>query len=173
MHCVAEYERVFERPWNHAEYGSLDDWQRRYDSRRRINEKLGRTVSELKGLRDTPGLRKVHPALAEWADEALAEIELVERLDVPASLRAFIIDALETSWTWADIEPDTRRKARRRSGPPTIRWGGARRRALRPRELAYITLLIGLEPALGHCCHQPEEVVRMEAKAIAEILRRK
>lgn len=134
-----------------------------------------RVLLEVRELARHAALR-LTPALQDWVRDALHNAAERTPEPVPTSLRAYVIEVLlRSTFVYQDIEADTRRRAARAPrGADFVRWAGAPRRPPVNRELAYITLLIGLRPQLAtHGRYTAEEVVRREAQAIAEIRRRR
>ena len=152
------------RPW-----GTLGELEKRYERLKAVHASYRRLRDELHELLNLRGLR-FELLIGKWATRADRELPEVD--EVPVSLRAFLVGLLRKYRVPEYVEPDTRKIGSRARPPaPTRVWGTPRERALTAREMAYITILIGVAPSPQPGL-TPMHVIRREANAIAMILSR-
>jgi hypothetical protein len=148
--CASEYEQSLQEPWDPKRYASLAVWRVRYARMKTIGTLFAEVKANLRRIErlEPEGLNL---PLTSWVR---AGQDITFR--APASLRALVVEYLEFVPAPA-------------AAPTDMPWEPRRRRRLTPRELACITLLLGMVPDLPSGGVQPADVIRREANAIRQI----
>jgi len=172
--CAEEFKRVTYEPWRSRGYPSLSTWERFYEAHKRVAALVRSVIETMNQLRALRGGR-FNLFLGEWlkdSEDRFAEMEFEEP---PPTVRAYVVRSLEREHVPFEVAEDTRTRAAR-APAPKIYWkgGGRRYRPMTDREMAHVTLLIGLWPDVQpKTLMDPRDVIRQEAKAIAQVRRRR
>jgi hypothetical protein len=165
--CEVEYERVTYEPWDPSRYPDLAEMEKSLDERKDV-ERMCTEAEKVLGQ-----LRKKRGPLRQWANGALLALAEIRPEKPAATLHAFMVEMFERSSVPAGVPVDRRQKNAKQA-PPSIVWPSGPKRKPTPRELAFMTLLLGHWPDLPvNTPISPEEVIRQEARAIASLRRRR